>query len=456
MCLALSVVLLPCQALSVWAEERVTQAGARVALNFDPPQPASELPITRTLLARRLSEAPRIDGRIDDKAWRSASTLGAFHYAGTTKKPAPIRTHAFVGHFAGVLYVAAQCDEPDMKRLGGQAEVESETSIMSGDGFEICLDSFHDRRIARRVIINPAGAVAECVAIKRLPDLVLPWDSHCVSAVAKNANGWSVEVAIPRSALDAPHNDIIGFNLIRRRPGTEGAPFAWSPTPAGSEPFASLGNLSFETRPCSIQKVEVGWPYVGNNRVRVWLRNGSTRDLKLHVSLATRRPDRKVDRSRYKLILPAGKITEHGFAHRFGASGRCDLVFTVMDEADEHTIAQFMRPNLEVADSPLVLESARPGRNGTMLRARFRILLPMHELADARLVAQVRDLKSSRRPGTFTVDGPESRSGEVEVGIAALPTGEYRLNLRLSKNDVQLALARQTFTVPPEPEHRKE
>ena len=445
--LVVSASLLALAAGLARAEEPEAAPRVQVSLSFDDPAPPPELAATRTVLARLLPNAPRVDGRLDDEVWRQASALGSFYRIGT-KQTAPFETDVQVGHFDGVLYVGAQCEEPDPARRAGQAAMVRDQPVWGGDALEVLLDSLHDRRTVHAVVVNPAGSVADYLVVGAMKNL--GWDSGCLAAVGENESGWSVEMAIPRFSLDSPENDIIGFNVVRQRSDTEGAPFTWSPASELYEEGAWLGNLSFETHPCSIQKVEVGWPYVGSNRIRVWLRNATDRDQNLRVGLATRRPNRKVDQSKYRFTLPAGKVVQYGFSHRFGAAGRCDLVFALMQEKHDQPIARFLRPRLDVAESPLVLELVKSGAKEAV-RARFRILLPMRDLSGVRFAVSVRAPQEYRTLGRREVRSPASRSGEITVDAGNLPAGEYQLVAYLSRGGKVFAHVREAFAVAPQP-----
>lgn len=404
-----------------------------IGVEFDRGAPTGEVTVRRSVVARLLSEAPRVDGRPDDRAWREAAVLGPLNRIGTAK-PAPVETRVSVGHFDGVLYVALQCDEPEAARGRG------------GDAVEILLDPRHERRAAFAIIIASDGTMMDYLL--DASNQKLDWDSQCIAVAAETDRGWAAEVAIMRTSLADPRNDIIGFNIARRRPGTEGKPFTWSPSGPSFERGDQLGNLCFETRPCSIQKVEVGWPHVGENRICIWLQNGADRDLRLLAGLSTSGPEGKADKSKYKIVLPAKKAGQYGFSHRISAAGVCDLAFVLADEESEQVIARFTRPGLEVAGVPLVMEPVAEAGDGRALHTRFRALLPEREVADVTFTVMLRKTGALDAIEKRAESGPRSGSGIIRIRTDELEAGEYSVDLYLSREGGVFAHVGREFSVP--------
>ncbi len=281
------------------AQETLVPPELQIA--FDHAVAPSGLEIISTVIARVLPEAPTIDGRLDDEAWNQASALSPLLKIGTTT-PADPGTRVLLGHFRDVLYVGVQCDEPDPKRRLAPAFLAQDQRVWDTDSVHIFLDSTLDRRSTEVIVVNPAGSVSDFVLADGQQDL--RWDSGCTARASENESGWAVEIAVPRVSLMNPANDIIGFNVVRRRPETPGEPFTWNPAPDLRGHARWLGNLSFQKSPCSIEKIEVGWPYAGRNQIRLWVRNETSVEQRLRARLVSRTMDGKVSRSRYKLTLP--------------------------------------------------------------------------------------------------------------------------------------------------------
>jgi len=412
-----------------------------MSLHFDDPAPVSELDITRTIRAPRLKEAPRVDGRLDDEAWERATTLGPLRCAGSGRA-APVDTRVRLGHYEGVLYVGARCREADERRRRAAA---ADARIEDRDMVEILLDSRLDRRNAWVIAVGPGGEVIEFAAGGSGRDTA--WDSGSEVAVRSDGQGWAVEMAVARSALESPRNDLIGFNFVRRRPGTEGAPFTWNPAPRAFEEGRWLGTLSFETYPCSVHKVEVGWPHVGENRFRVWVHNATDREQSLRAGIVTHEADKRVHQSKFRFAVPANATAQYAFSHRIRAAGPCALAVRLADEATEKTVAEFVRPNLDIRPSALSLDPPTEGEGG-ILRLKFRILLPRRGLAEMKMAATVRGAEDLRTVTRVLRRGPPSRTGEILIRADALKPGTYQVDSHLWHRKTTVARARKEFTIP--------
>jgi len=401
---------------------------APVAVVFHAARPVGELALTRTALARLLTECPLVNGRLDEAAWKGASVLTPLCRAGSARIAAP-RTVAMAGYYAGFLYVGVQCDEPNPERRTGIPRARDQCSP-EDDCVEVLLDSMLERDGIKAILVNPAGAVADYAVAGQGRDI--GWDIECVAAAAPTATGWAVEIGIPRRALDNPINDIIGFNIVRRRRGTAGEPFSWNPAPATCESGEALGCLAFQRRQVTVQKMELGRPYVGANTFRVWLKNETPEGLLVRVGLATHVAGEAADTSRYLIGVPPGRTLIYALSHRIRTPGRTDLAFTVLDHEMGDPLARVTRPGLDVLASPLVLTADEEG-DGTGVRFDFRILLPKREMSEASLFAIFRDPATGRLLGSDRTGWVTSRSGIVSVDTAALPAGTYRLDVRLER-----------------------
>lgn len=400
-----------------------------VFFRFDPAEAPSDLTLTRSILARMLPAAPVIDGRLDDEVWRQASTLGPLSRVGSAE-PAPVETQLSVGHFKGTLYVGIQCYEADRGRRWRREIVGRDAQSMTDDGIALLFNARNDRAGLSVVVVSPLGGTATYRTAGGQKDV--GWRPEMQVRCAENEFGWAVELALPRAALETPGNDVIGFNVVRRRPGTAGEPFAWNPAPAAFEQGAYLGLLCFETRPCAIQKVEVGWPHAGRNRVRVMIRNDGDQDQKVRVGLSTRRSPTSADRSRYRFTVPRGQAVQYGFTHRIGTAAPCDLEFVLTEEESNRVIARFTRPGLAVAAGALALE--KPEVDDRTVGVRFALNMPRQEYAGGVLTAAVREAGSLRQVAVGAAGVIPARAGLIRILAPGLPPGDYQVHVWLTRD----------------------
>ena len=416
--------------------EKPPSSRRTVTVRFASPMAVSPLDVTRTAVARLLPEAPVLDGRLDDPCWKSATRLAKLSCVDTAE-PATAETGVWLGHRDGNLYIAVHCAEEDPKRRTSARPVGRDRLIWHDDCMQILLDSRHDRGNPKVIAVSPSGAIADYTVQGRQKNL--GWDIPCAAAGAPTKTGWAVEIAFPRAGLDDPRNDIIGFNIVRRRPGMDGEPFTWNPAPRAYEQGRALGNLIFETHPCTVQKVEVGRPYVGLNRLRIRLRNRTDQELELRAGLVSRSQGEGMDQSKYRLTLPAGKVVVYGVEHRFSYAGRCELALALTDESGKTTISRFSRPGLWVESSALVLEPL--GLKDGLFETRFSILTPKRELKDMRMTAVFRGEGVSQLLGKTVVKQLTARSGTITVPIEQTDRGKYQLTVHLTRRGKTVAVA---------------
>lgn len=175
------------------------------------PEKSLELP--------RCAKPPVIDGNISDEAWKEAALIRDL----TINEP---RTRVWACYDDLALYVAMECtDAPGHQRVA--TERARDDRVFVDDSIEMWF--------------TPAGGASDYQFIVnagnsfydgRDGDAVYnPTWSH---AVQPKKGEWTVEVAIPRAALEMPGGwtTPIGFNLGRNIPGSEPRSWytAWGPT----------------------------------------------------------------------------------------------------------------------------------------------------------------------------------------------------------------------------------
>lgn len=199
--------------------------------------------ITRTALIPRLPEGlqpPHTDGLLDDAAWAEAALLEPFlPYLDRSPESVEGRTEARVTYDADALYLAVRCIEPaasDMRILGSNRD----DSVWMGDSVDLFLSLGQEPTPYVHIIVNPDNTVwdAYCSA-----DTDTSWGPDYRSATYRDAGGWTVELALPWSALGlaAPGaGSQFRANLCRQRiPGGEQT--AWSQCVSGFVEPRSFG-----------------------------------------------------------------------------------------------------------------------------------------------------------------------------------------------------------------------
>jgi len=186
---------------------------------FSPPALAAQTggsthtrPITISPAARAEGEL-RIDGRLDEKDWASASVTDSFTQIDPAEgKPATQRSEVRVLYDDDFLYVGARLHDSGQitARLGRRDMDQSDSAW-----FAVLLDSYHAHRTAFGFEVNPAGVRRDEIRTIDVDDNT--WDPVWDLATSVDSGGWTAELRIPFSQLrfSAAHEQTWGIQFDR-------------------------------------------------------------------------------------------------------------------------------------------------------------------------------------------------------------------------------------------------
>lgn len=197
---------------------------------------------TAAPLRLQLTEAAgpvRIDGRLDENAWRVAPVATGFvQQAPDDGAPASQATAVRVVREGDALIIGARMEDDDPSEI--MARLARRDHTVLSDWFVLYLDSYHDRRTAFAFFVNAAGVQADARVTEetRSDD---GWDAVWESAVSIDDGGWSVEMRIPLSQIrfEPGAVDAWGINF-RRVIGRRNENAYWAPVEQGSDRLVSL------------------------------------------------------------------------------------------------------------------------------------------------------------------------------------------------------------------------
>jgi hypothetical protein len=216
-----------------------------------------------------IAAPPRIDGRLDDPCWRSATIIGPFVLMESDTPPTQ-ETRAWAAYDDRALYIAFECLEDRMSDVKAQ-QTQRDSSVCDDDCVEIFLDPGRDEhyfhfalnalgtQYDERGVLNPTG-----------------WNGEWRSAVTKAADRWTAEIAIPFATLNLRMPALLqawGLNLAREeRPHLELSEISHA---RGSfhdrERFADLVFGGPQTLTASV--ISTGEPFLGRHQAQVRVRN---------------------------------------------------------------------------------------------------------------------------------------------------------------------------------------
>ncbi len=185
------------------------------------------------------ADAPKIDGKLKDAAWKSAPVSPNFtDNTGTIPgKPASKYRAMTDGKF---LYIAIELADPDVSKL--PKKNLGRDQLGWSECVEVFFAPFADKPEYYHFGVDPAGNDADCKGLGNAPDFNTSW-KHKELVGPK---GWITEIALPLTELgrvqSVKQGDMLGFNVCRSTRGV--VPLqCWSPTFGGFNNRAAFGTL---------------------------------------------------------------------------------------------------------------------------------------------------------------------------------------------------------------------
>ena len=162
-----------------------------------------------------VAEPIRIDGVLDEPAWRAAPTIGDL----VQRQPEPgapptERTEVRLLRDRDNLYVGVLAYDSEPDRILA-TQMARDGALGSDDRVELLLDTFRDQRSAFYFATNPAGALVDGLTFAN-GQLNTDWDTTWDVQTTRTADGWIAEFEIPFKSLSFPTDGgVWGFNLSR-------------------------------------------------------------------------------------------------------------------------------------------------------------------------------------------------------------------------------------------------
>lgn len=206
---ALSTVAL--SIIASWVSELPAARGAQVERPTVPRRSTADPPQLRHYVSYRTPRPLDIDGRLGEPAWRAARWTAPFVDIEGYDRPAPRwRTRVKMLWDDAYLYIGAELEEPHV----WATLTERDAVIYRDDDFEVFIDPDGDTHNYYELEINALGTVWDLLLVKPYRDggpALTGWDiaglraavsvQGTVNDPSDRDRGWSVELALPWSAL---------------------------------------------------------------------------------------------------------------------------------------------------------------------------------------------------------------------------------------------------------------
>lgn len=184
--------------------------------------PGMAQPSSKAAIAVRIGgEAPRIDGRLDDVAWRLAQPVNDLAQQRPLEGAEPTeRTEVLILYDDDALYVGARLYRRDPRTI--PRSVSRRDAFGNAEQFAVLLDTYLDRRTAFGFSVTAAGVKGDYYLSQddemrgRSSQYDAVWDTRAVL----DSVGWTAEMRIPFSQLrfNAAEEQVWGLNLSRWMP----------------------------------------------------------------------------------------------------------------------------------------------------------------------------------------------------------------------------------------------
>ena len=178
----------------------------------------------KILNAVRTEIPPRIDGTLDDEAWRASDIAkDFFQYRPYNDRGATFPTEVFLLYDDNAIYIGAKMIDPNPDSILTELGRRDADMRMNADKFSVDISPFHDGVNGFTFKVSASGVQTDInrssVSRRRFGGRSgdLNWDAVWKSKVNIVDDGWIVELEIPYSALRFPKKDIQewGINFWR-------------------------------------------------------------------------------------------------------------------------------------------------------------------------------------------------------------------------------------------------
>jgi len=354
----------------------------------------------------------RLDGRVDDEAWRAAPPVSDFYqrerYEGL---PATERTEVRVLYDDRFLYIGFRCFDSQPERVRARAIFRDESGG-ADDLVAVMIDAYHDHRSAIQFVSNANGLMEDLLQTgENEGTRNHNFDTVWLARGSRTPQGFDVEFAIPFKSLrfepPAPGGSLtmgIGFKRNIPRKNEE---VYWPFVPNDSTWYrpAELGHLrglqairpgrNLQLRPYGLvggTRDYAGTTEGGRREAGLDLKwgvtTGLTADFTLNTDFAQEEVDtQQINFTRFSLFFPEKRqfFLENEQMFRFGLPREADLVFTrriglsetgdiVPILAGARLAGREGRTSVGALTMQTDATGARPSENFTVVRVRRDVL----------------------------------------------------------------------------------
>jgi hypothetical protein len=151
---------------------------------------------SKETVARKVEAAIKVDGLLDEAAWKEAPEAGDFIQLQPEKgNPASERTIVKILYDDNNIYFGFWCFDSEPQKIAAQM-TKRDADIRSDDSVYVLLDTFHDRRSCYYVSTNLLGTQWDGRITDNGRTFDSTWDGVWRAAARKTDSGWTAEFAV--------------------------------------------------------------------------------------------------------------------------------------------------------------------------------------------------------------------------------------------------------------------
>ncbi|MCH3883002.1 MULTISPECIES: DUF5916 domain-containing protein [Tenacibaculum] len=200
-----------------------------VILFFSGENYAQEINTNRKKIdATRISNSPKIDGDLNDNAWKNAPIANNFIMMRPTNgdaEPASHKTEVKLVYDDNAIYVSAKMLAPDPSKI--PAEFNNRDNIGNADFFMLMVNPNDDGQNPTMFIVTASGVQVDSKVSNGNEDY--NWNAVWESAHKITDTGWVVEIKIPYRALRFANEDVQSWGInFHREVRNLNARFTWN------------------------------------------------------------------------------------------------------------------------------------------------------------------------------------------------------------------------------------
>ncbi len=169
--------------------------------------------LSKSLQAIKISEAPTIDGFLNDIVWQNIDPSGNFYNLEPSNEGFARESHQTEVKLAyddKAVYIAAYLYDPNPDEIASQFSQRDDTNAQA-DIFTVALNTYNDGINETRFFVTSAGTIADSRVSQNRQDF--NFNVVFQARVSRDAKGWYAEFKIPYNALRFPEIEVQDWSI---------------------------------------------------------------------------------------------------------------------------------------------------------------------------------------------------------------------------------------------------